>query len=175
MSLSVPSPSHTLPEASRGKRFASMMYEGVLLFAVVFIADYLFDALTQSRHGLTLRLERQVILFLAIGVYFFICWRAGGQTLPMKAWHIKLVSQDTSRPSAVQLVGRYMASWIVPLVGMAMIHAVVLSTGLRAIYLFAVGAPFLIFIPTWFRRDGQFLHDVICGTRIVDIRQAIGA
>src|SRR5690606_37512777 len=107
MSVSVSAPAHTLPDASRGKRFASMMYEGVLLFAVVFIADYLFDALTQSRHGLTLRLERQVILFLAIGIYFFICWRAGGQTLSMKAWHIKLVNQGLSRPSTVQLVGRY--------------------------------------------------------------------
>lgn len=175
MSVSVSSTDQDLPNASRGKRFASMMYEGVLLFAVVFIADYLFDALTQSRHGLTLRLERQVILFLAIGIYFLICWRAGGQTLPMKAWHIKLVSHDLGRPSPIQLIGRYIASWIVPLMGMAVIHAVVVSTGLRAIYLFAVAAPFLIFIPTWFRRDGQFMHDVLCGTRIVDIRLAIGA
>lgn len=166
-------PQDDLPNASRGKRFASMMYEGVLLFAVVFIADYLFDALTQSRHALMLRLERQVILFLAIGVYFMICWRAGGQTLPMKAWHIKLVNADLAKPSTIQLVGRYMASWIVPLIGMALIHITVISTGLRAIYMFAVAAPFLIFIPTWFRRDGLFLHDALCGTRIVDIRQTL--
>jgi len=40
---------------SRLRRFACMMYEGVLLFAVVFLASYLFDTLTQSRHALVLR------------------------------------------------------------------------------------------------------------------------
>ena len=49
-----------------------MMYEGVLLFAVVFLADYLFDTLTQSKHGLMLRGARQAWLFFAIGVYFLI-------------------------------------------------------------------------------------------------------
>jgi len=77
---------------SRGRLFASMMYEGVLLFAVTFLAGYLFDTLTQSRHGLVLRGTRQIWLFLAIGAYFFICWRRNGQTLPMKAWHIRLQS-----------------------------------------------------------------------------------
>jgi uncharacterized RDD family membrane protein YckC len=75
---------------SRGRRFASMMYEGVLLFAVTFLAGYLFDTLTQSRHALVLRGTRQIWLFFAIGVYFLICWRRNGQTLPMKAWHIRL-------------------------------------------------------------------------------------
>jgi len=52
------------PDASRAKRIASMMYEGVLLFAVVFLADMLFDTLTQSRHGLMFREGRQVWLLL---------------------------------------------------------------------------------------------------------------
>jgi len=159
-----------LPYASRGKRFASMMYEGVLLFGVVFISDYLFDALTQSRHALMLRFERQIWLFIAIGLYFVICWRAGGQTLPMKAWHIKLVAANGLKPSLLRLCLRYSASWIIPLFGVALIHAVVVATGLKAIYMFAVVAPFLSFIPTWFRKDGQFLHDVWCNTQIVDIR-----
>ena len=47
-----------------------MVYEGVLLFAVVFLADYLFDTLTQSKHGLMLRSTRQAWLFLVIGGYF---------------------------------------------------------------------------------------------------------
>lgn len=162
--------SPALPNASRGKRFASMMYEGVLLFAVVFIADYLFDALTQSRHGLMLRFERQVWLFLAIGFYFVICLRAGGQTLPMKAWHIKLIGPKGTRPSVIRLTLRYIASWIIPMIGMAALHFIVMSVGWKAIYLFAIGTPFLIFIPTWFRRDGRFLHDLWCKTRIVDIR-----
>jgi hypothetical protein len=54
-----PSPRPLHPPTAQGvnttptrlRRFASMMYEGVLLFAVVFLADYLFDTLTQSKHG----------------------------------------------------------------------------------------------------------------------------
>ena len=94
-----PSPKKSHPPASEGlnstptraRRFASMMYEGVLLFAVVFLSDYLFDTLTQSKHGLALRSARQAWLFLAIGGYFLLCWARSGQTLPMKAWHIRLV------------------------------------------------------------------------------------
>lgn len=168
---SIPYPAQNdLPNVSRGKRFASMMYEGVMLFAVVFISDYLFDALTQSRHGLVLRPERQAWLFLAIGFYFYTCWRAGGQTLPMKAWHIKLTRSDLGKPSPLQLVIRYTASWIIPLLGVALLHLLVVFTGFRSAYMLAVGAPFLIFIPTWVRGDGRFMHDVLCGTRLVDIQ-----
>lgn len=159
-----------LPNASRGKRFASMMYEGVMLFAVVFISDYLFDALTQSRHGLMLRPERQAWLFFAIGFYFYICWRAGGQTLPMRAWHIKLTRSDLGKPTPLQLVARYTTSWVIPLFGVAALHLLVIFTGFRSAYLLAVGAPFLIFIPTFFRDDGRFMHDVLCGTQLVDIQ-----
>ncbi|MFW8565747.1 RDD family protein [Orrella sp. 11846] len=156
--------------ASRRKRFAAMMYEGALLFGVVFIADYLFDALTQSRHGLVLREARQLVIFLAIGLYFMASWRRGGQTLPMRAWHIQLVRPDQKRLNFGQLTLRYILSWIIPLVGFGILHWIVMETNFKAAYMLAVGAPFLIFIPTWFRRDGQFLHDIFSGTRIVDIR-----
>ena len=162
-------PQTVLPPASRGKRFVSMMYEAALLFGVVFTADYLFDALTQSKHALMFRPGRQVWLFIVIGGYFLLCWRRGGQTLPMRAWHIKLVSADGSRPSLKQLITRYFLMWPVPLAGMALIYALVLVTGWPAIYTFAVVAPFLIFIPTWFIPAGQFLHDRLAGTQIVDI------
>ena len=158
-----------LPDASRGKRFAAMMYEGVLLFGVVFTADYLFDTLTQSKHALMFRPGRQVWLFIAIGAYFLLCWHRGGQTLPMRAWHIKLVSALGQRPTFKQLLVRYLLMWPVPLAGMAFIYALVLATGWPAIYTFAIVTPFLIFIPSWFAADGQFLHDRLAGTRIVDI------
>ena len=155
--------------ASRGKRFAAMMYEGVLLFGVVFTADYLFDTLTQSKHALMLRPERQAFLFVAIGIYFLLCWHRGGQTLPMRAWHIKLVDADYGKPAFKQLLARYVLMWAVPLTGMALIYGLVMLTGWPAFYMFAIATPFLIFVPSWFASDGQFLHDRWAGTRIVDI------
>jgi uncharacterized RDD family membrane protein YckC len=157
------------PDVSRAKRFAAMMYEGVLLFAVVFLADYLFDTLTQSRHGLMFREGRQVVLFIAIGAYFLVCWYRGGQTLPMRAWHIRLVGATSSKPSFMQLLMRYLLIWPLPLAGMAAIHGLVLLTGWPAIYMFAVATPFLIFLPT-FGSNTQFLHDRWVKTRLVDIR-----
>src|SRR5690606_42131994 len=63
---------HTELTPSRLRRFACMMYEAVLLFGVVFLAGYLFDTLTQSKHALMLRHARQAWLFLAIGAYFVL-------------------------------------------------------------------------------------------------------
>jgi|GEM_PF-189911 uncharacterized RDD family membrane protein YckC len=157
------------PDASRAKRIASMMYEGVLLFAVVFLADMLFDTLTQSRHGLMFREGRQVWLFIAIGAYFLVCWYRGGQTLPMRAWHIKLVGEQGYRASFKQLLLRYLLMWLLPLAGMALIHAAVIATAWPAIYMFAIAAPFLVFITT-LGNERQFLHDRLAKTRIIDVK-----
>ncbi len=41
--------------APLGRRLLAMTYEAMLLFAVVFVAGYLFDTLTQSRQALMFR------------------------------------------------------------------------------------------------------------------------
>lgn len=154
---------------SRAKRFATMMYEGVLLFAVVFLAGYLFDTLTQSRHALMFRGSRQIWLFCAIGFYFLVCWLRGGQTLPMKAWHIKLVRVDGGRPKAWQLIARYILCWPLPLLGAAIIQAVSVTTGWASVDMLIVVAPFINFIPTWFYADGQFMHDRWARTALINV------
>lgn len=156
--------------ASRWRRFASMIYEGVLLFAVVFITGYLFDTLTQSHSGNVLRHSRQALLFLAIGLYFVLCWRLRGQTLPMKTWHLRLVDQNGARPSTTRLLLRYLLIWPVPLLAALLVQAVAAVTGHNAFDLFIVAAPFALFITSWLDADGQFLHDRIAGTRLVDTR-----
>jgi uncharacterized RDD family membrane protein YckC len=153
---------------SRRRRFACMMYEGVLLFGVVFLASYLFDTLTQSRSGLTLRHARQLILFFAIGLYFVACWRLKGQTLPMKTWHVRLVDVTQATPSLGRLVARYLLAWIMPLLAALAVLLISQATGYSSTDLFVVFAPFAGFIWTWFDRDGQFLHDRVLGTRLVD-------
>jgi len=154
---------------SRARRFASMMYEGVLLFAVVFLSDYLFDTLTQSKHGLTLRSARQAWLFLAIGGYFLICWGRSGQTLPMKAWHIQLVDLSGATPSLKHLVLRFVLMWILPLIGAAAVWITSTVTGWPSALALIVAAPFTVFIPTWFSPQQQFLHDLLAGTRLTNV------
>ena len=159
----------TVTTPSRSRRFASMMYESVLLFAVVFLSDYLFDTLTQSTHGLMLRSTRQIWLFFAIGVYFLLCWTRSGQTLPMKAWHIRVVDTRGARPSLGRLSLRFVLMWALPLLGAATVWTISALTGWPGALSLIVVAPFTIFIPTWFSPQQQFLHDLLSGTRLTNV------
>jgi len=163
-------PSSHLATPTRLRRFASMMYDGVLLFGIVFLAGYLFDTLTQSRNALMFRHARQVFLFLAIGVYFLLCWR-GGQTLPMKTWNIRLVDRDgLRRPPVGRLLLRYLLLWPLPLLAAFIVQWASRLTGYASTDLLIVFAPFSIFIWSWFDPEGQFLHDRLSGTRLVDAK-----
>jgi len=144
-----------------------MMYEAVLLFGVVFLADYLFDTLTQSRNALMWRTARQGVAFLAIGVYFVLSWRKHGQTLPMKTWNVRLVDAHGHAPGLGRLLARYVLLWPIPLLAAWLVQQAAHATGYASVNLFTVFAPFALFIPTWFDRDGQFLHDRLLGTRLV--------
>lgn len=157
-----------LPVASRLRRFASMMYESILLFGVVFTAAYLFDTLTQSRSGLTFRHERQLVLFVAIGIYFFFSWRRKGQTLPMKTWDIRLVDKYGQVPGAKVLLLRYLLIWPIPLLAAYVVRLAANATGYASTDLLIVFTPFALFIATWLDRDGLFLHDRLLGTRLID-------
>ncbi|ALM86967.1 RDD family protein 2 [Bordetella sp. N] len=156
------------PTPARLRRFACMMYEAVLLFGVVFLAGYLFDTLTQSRSGLMYRHGRQAWLFLALGAYFITCWRRNGQTLPMKTWNIRLVDRAGQPPTMARLALRYLLAWVLPLLAAGLILGATVWSGRPTMQLLIVAAPFAIFVGSWFDGDGQFLHDRLAGTRLVN-------
>lgn len=161
-------PPRFVPAPARARRFASMMYEGVLLFGVVFVAGYLFDTLTQSRNDLTLRHTRQVWLFLTIAAYFVLCWRRSGQTLPMKAWNIRLISADGGQLSMRQMIVRYVCMWLLPVGAALVVWALAEVIGWPSVRMLIVAAPFAVFLPTWVILGGQFWHDKMARTLLVD-------
>lgn len=161
----------TLPLASRLRRVGAMLYEGVLLFGVLFVADYLFDTLTQSRHALMLRHARQAWLFLILAIYFVWFWTHGGQTLAMKTWHVRLVNRDGSPVTVGRALVRFLLVWLPILVGG--LGAMRLPLGLAA-PLLAVCAS-LPYLWSLVDREGQFLHDRLLGTRLVMGRKAAPA
>lgn len=163
----LPTVTQTSTTPTRLRRFASMMYEGVLLFGIVFAAGYIFDTLTESHDAHMFRPIRQGVLFIAIGIYFLACWRKG-QTLPMKTWNIRLAGADGTPPSFGRLLLRYLLMWPLPLLGALAVQGASALTGYASTDLLIVFAPFTIFIWTWFDKDGQFLHDRLAGTRLVD-------
>ncbi len=163
----------TVPVApSRLRRFACMVYEGVLLFGVVFLAGYLFDTLSQSRSGLTLRHARQAFLFLAVACYFLASWRHSGQTLPMKTWNIRLTDRGGQPLRWTRMMLRYILLWPLPLLSALAIGSLSRAVGWAALDLLIVFAPFSIFVWTWFDPQGQFLHDRLLGTELRDTKSA---
>lgn len=168
--MSQPAPPTVTP--SRLRRFACMMYEAVLLFGVIFLASYLFDTLTQSRDALMLRHGRQAVVFIAVGIYFIMCWRKRGQTLPMKTWNIRLVDRNGASPSTDRLILRYILLWPLPLLAALLVLVASRYTGYSSTDLLIIFAPFTIFIWTWFDPEQQFLHDRLLGTRLADVKHA---
>lgn len=152
------------------KIFASMMYEGMLLFGLTFVGAYIFDTLTQSHDAERLMWQRQFILFLLIGLYFIACWIRRGQTLPMKTWGIALHNKHHPNLSWTQVITRYLLMWVIPLFGAFVIHLIAKNVGWNSINMFIIVCPFLNIVPSLFRKDHQMLHDVLVGTKLINVK-----
>lgn len=142
-----------------------MVYEGMLLFGVLFIAGWLFSTLLQQRHALYLREGLQVWLFCILGLYFIWCWTHGGQTLPMKTWRIRVVTMYGAQLTPWRALIRYLISWMWFVPGLATAWALE-AKGWMLVLLPALN--FALWATTaLFDKDGQFLHDRLAGTRLV--------
>ena len=120
-----------------------MIYELLLVVAVVFIASFVFirlggDAQTGWKHLLF-----QLFLLAIVFMYFSIFWLRSGQTLAMKTWRIKLVDREGKLISFKRAVLRFGLAWVgLSLLGVSIVWA-------------------------WFDRDRQFLHDRLAKTRLI--------
>ncbi len=159
-----PQDSSALVAPTLPRRMACWTYEGMLLFGVVFIAGYLFSALTQTRHALDNRHAHQAFLFLVFGIYFTWFW-AKGQTLAMKTWHIRVVDSKGQRLSQARALLRYALSWIWFLPPLAVGMLLHLSGG--EITVITLGWIAVWAILARFHPQRQFWHDAWAGTRLV--------
>ena len=159
-----------LSAPSLPRRMACWLYEGMLLFGVVFIAGYLFSALSQTRHALDNRPGMQAFIFLVLGIYFTWFWHRG-QTLAMKTWHIRVVDQKGLPLAQSRALLRYLASWlwfVPPLVltwplALPALEVAVLTVGWVAIWA----------LLSRFHPERQFWHDALAGTRLVSDRKSV--
>lgn len=157
-----------LQAPAMGRRLAAFVYEGVLLFGVLMTAAYLYSALTQMRHALHGRLGLQVFLFMILGIYFSWFWSRGGQTVAMKAWHIRLVDAQGRPVSQARAAARYLLSWL----WFAPAWIAAKAAGLSGGGIFGVMFAGVIAYAALSRLNPQrqFWHDVACGTRLIDWR-----
>ncbi len=114
------------PTTPMHRRFLAILYDSVLLAAVLFCVSMLYFAVAATLHDHPIppgaELETGTILtdvepvppgpffiplLTAVSATFFIYfWRQTGETLGMRAWKLKLVSEDFSRPSIGQCSAR---------------------------------------------------------------------
>lgn len=137
------STSRNAAEASLKRRWLSLIYELLILAALLLVSTLPVIILTHKWDHTIARAVLQIWLLVLCGVYFVWQWTRVGQTLPMKTWKLRVVARDGSPPTLARATLRY---------------------------LLAVASTFLIglgFLWALVDRDGQFLHDRLADTRII--------
>ncbi|MFA7316344.1 MAG: RDD family protein [Sulfuricella sp.] len=124
------------------RRLASMLYESLLLVAVLFLAGFLFVGLTQGSTTSLARGAFQIYLLGVVAAYFIWFWLRGGQTLAMKTWHLRLVNADGAPLTLRQALLRFALALPGILLGVGILWAL-------------------------FDHERQFLHDRLSKTKII--------
>lgn len=121
-----------------------MVYESLLLLGVLaltLVAPHILLGVTTHRIAATPVLQAH--FFLVLLAYFVWFWSKGRQTLAMKTWHLRLLTQDGRPLAPKRALLRFLLCW-------------------PSTLLFGVGILWALL-----DRDRQFLHDRIAGTRLV--------
>ena len=147
------------------RRMACWLYEGILLFAVVFLAGWLFSTLGQMREAMDSRRPLlQAFLFVVFGTYFSWFW-AKGQTLAMKTWNIRVVDRAGLPISQQRALLRYVCGWLWFLPPIAVLAPLKPSGGEIAVVM--LGWVVVWALLSRFHPQRQFWHDAMAGTRLV--------
>jgi uncharacterized RDD family membrane protein YckC len=148
---------------------ACWLYEGILMFGVVFIAGYLFGTLSQTRNALDNRHALQAFLFVVFGIYFTWFW-AKGQTLAMKTWNIRVVDTSGRPLSQARALVRYVLSWLWFMPPLLAVAPFSLPAG--EITVIVLGWVAVWALSSRLHPQQQFWHDAWAGTRLVDSQAA---
>ncbi|MEO5765684.1 MAG: RDD family protein [Casimicrobiaceae bacterium] len=160
--------------ASLARRLGALLYEALLLTALVFVASFALLPLVSVSPGragqtaLTLPdLPSRAMLFCALcgiaAVYFTWGWTGGRRTLAQKTWRMRVVGPGGAALEYRRAFARYLAGWIGPALALAT-YAAARSYGLGGVAIVALAVNYLAALVD---PERQFLHDRIAGTRIV--------
>jgi uncharacterized RDD family membrane protein YckC len=148
------------------RRLVSLLYESLLVAALLLVAAAGFYIAAPGLIDGIMRLLMQIYLGSVLAAYFLWCWCRSGQTLPMKTWRIRLVDLRGQPPAAPRALVR---------LGLAALTLGAACTGLAVAWKrphetlgWALLIPGMCSL-FWalLDRDRQFLHDRLAGTRLV--------
>ena len=121
--MMTPDPDDTaadLPTAGLFRRLGAMLYDTLLIVALLMVTTTLFlpftggEAITPDRSGFLEYVYRAVLLVI-VGGFFILFWTRRGQTLGMAAWRLKVERFDGGRltlSDACKRLGAACLSWL---------------------------------------------------------------
>lgn len=163
--MTVPAGLGTAPPGL-ARRLAAFFYEGVLLFGVTFFAGFLYSVLTRQQHAAQGRGGLAAFIFIVLCLYFVGFWTRSGQTLAMKTWHLRVVDAEGRPLTAGRALLRYLLGWLWFLPALLSIWGLGLHGGGAIFGSLAAGVLAYLLIAR-LHPQRQFLHDTICGTRVI--------
>lgn len=129
--------------ASLKRRLLSLIYESLILAALLLFGALPVVMLTRTWDHTSARAVLQIWLLLLCGLYFVWQWARVGQTLPMKTWRLQVVARDGSQLTVARATLRYL---------LALASTSLLGLG---------------FLWALIDRNRHFLHDRLAGTCII--------
>tara|TARA_B100001250_G_C19226907_1_gene540433 strand:+ start:108 stop:545 length:438 start_codon:yes stop_codon:yes gene_type:complete len=91
------------------RRLGAILYDSILLFAVLMFATSLLMPL----NGVAIESDNaayQIYLLIIAYIYFVWQWSFGGRTLGMRTWNIKIMNEKGENPSWHESTKRYFGS-----------------------------------------------------------------
>ncbi len=148
------------------RRMAAFLYEGVLLFGVLAVAGTVYGVTVHQTSGIEKRTGLMAVCFVVLGLYFIGLWTRAGQTLPMKTWHLRLVTDRGLPLTPRRALARYLAAWIWFVPPLALAGTLHLPNA-WAIFGLVAGWVVLYALSALLHPSRQFWHDWLCDTAIV--------
>ena len=149
-------------------RLLALVYEAVLVAALLMVAGFVFQPL----HGLLppqmARVMQSLFLLLVLALYFGWCWLRSGQTLALKTWRMRLVAAD-GRPLALRAAALRFVMGL-------LLYLPLLATCVWGFYQRQQAWPYLLLMSLlwglhwgWalFDAERQLLLDRLAGTRLI--------
>lgn len=163
----------TLPlsPASLSRRWAALVYEGFLLFALLLVGGFaVLPFVNPLPAGGSHSVDQLYVLpaasrafllcyYIAVtGAYCVGFWSNGRRTLAMKTWGLALARPDAGSIDTRLATRRFFAAWIGPVAGLG---------GYLVLGRWGLVLGLLNHGWGWIDVDRQFLHDRLAGTRLV--------
>jgi uncharacterized RDD family membrane protein YckC len=175
--MPAPSANRAVPPPGRhpaplARRFGALVYEGLLLSALMLVGGFLLAPLVSPNPPGVRQLQLPspsgrvfefCVLFALGALYCVWSWSGARRTLAMKTWRLTLVRADGRALDRRTALARYLAAWLGPALALVA-YLLLRPAGYGAHAAWLVGFNFL-----WAFIDPgrRFLHDRIAGTWVV--------